>query len=128
MAQSESEASQLAAMVPARFERPRRTSWPRSGLPSPSDGGLEVFFEFCFTRAVRSATCCRSCPICSRSSLISATCSWSSAISASRSVISSRSRAFAARSPATVSARTAAWPGTGGVSGTSRTPSQSALS
>jgi hypothetical protein len=28
------------------------------GLPSPSDdGGFEEFFEFCRTRAARSATC-----------------------------------------------------------------------
>ena len=41
---------------------------------------------------------------------------------ASRSASSSRSRAFAARSPVTASASAAASPGTGGVSGTCRTP------
>ena len=99
------------------FGRPGfRPDLPRSdfgaGFASPSDdGGLEEFREFAFTRAASSATCDYSPARCSRSTAISASCS---AIRVSRSVSSSRSRAFAARSPASLS-------GTPGVSGTRRT-------
>jgi hypothetical protein len=107
------------------FGRPGlRPDFPRSdfgaGFARPSDdGGLELFCEFCPSRAARSATCASSPAARSRSSPASACSAVSSsrgprrtAISASRSASSSRSRAFAARSPA-------ASPGTGS-SGTTR--------
>jgi len=92
------------------FGRPGlRPDFPRSdfgaGFASPSDdGGLDEFRELDCTRAARSATCDCSAARCSRSAAISASCS---AIRVFRSSSSSRSRAFAARSPAVSSARRA---------------------
>jgi hypothetical protein len=101
-----------------------RPDFPRSdfgvGFASPSDdGGLELFREFCPSRAAMSATCASSPAARSRSSRASAwsavsssRCPRSTSISASRSASSARSRAFAVRSRAASS-------GTGS-SGTSR--------
>ena len=99
-----------------------------AGLASPSDdGGLLEFFEFCFTRAARSATCARSSATRACSSSTCAACASSCAMCASRSASSSRNRALAVRNPAITSSGEAASPGTPGLSGTSRTLPEPAL-
>ena len=89
-----------------------------AGLPSPSDdGGLPEFFEFCLTRAARSATCARS----------SSSSASRPAMRASRPASSSRSRAFDTRSPAITSSGESVSPVTQSASGTSRTLPQPTL-
>jgi hypothetical protein len=64
-----------------------------AGLPNPSDdGGLLEFFEFCFTRAARPATCARNSLTRSCSSSTCATCARSCRTSASRPASRPRNR------------------------------------